>query len=873
MSLQQALAEIEEDPMLTALPNQLTLLDSQPDITGSGSLFTATTASPPNGRVLLVKVGEQHARKSYSRQLKVFWEKSLINRTSRFSIWILAVFVVATATQKVYADSATTAAYSTGTVSAPDATSNSLDEIIVTARRRSEDLSKTPVAVSVLGGDALDKLQILTQSDLQTAIPGVTIRATDNSNQLNYSIRGQSLDAFSTSQPGVLPYVNEVPVGGAGGSTAFYDLDSIQVLKGPQGTLFGRNATGGAVLFTTVKPKDDFEGYFDARLGDYNLKQFEGAVNIPIVSDRLVARVAGFYEKQDGFQTNLYYSNTLGDIDRYGLRGSLTARVGDNFQSDLVGEYFHSGGNSLTSVLNSLNPNGLIPAILLFSPALDTVYGPGAWAAYLAAHPRAPAGGLAAFLPVQLARGPFTVDVDGSNAHLANNLVLSDISTLKIADETTLKNVLGFNSLRSIDFTEVDGSPYGIVDNGEAGEAQGGQLNNTHELSEELQLAGKILRDLSYVSGLYFEDERIDEETVTRSLDLAPIMDPSFDTHDALLRNRTFAVYGEGTYDLGELTGIHGLGVTAGARYSVERHTVQFLPGDSGFDVPDSPTYQKYQENTDHETSWHFGLQEQINSDLLVYVTTRKSFRDGGYNWLYGPQVGLGSVGGDRYLPETARDVELGTKFQGSIANVPTRLDFALYSMTVDNVQRVDYVLVGGNIAAVTVNVPQAKIQGFDADGQINPLSWLKLGAALSYADARFSENVAFVQGNPTPTAFGPYPDTPRWSGSIFTDVTFRVYANRAVSIHGDLYDQTGTYFTSTFNTINPGTFIPGYVVANFRVGLEDSKQGWTVSANVKNALNRVYYVGGIGTSNLTSTNAVVPGAPRTFSVDIRYKF
>src|ERR1700692_166254 len=134
-----------------------------------------------------------------------------------------------------------------------DSQSGTLTEIVVTAQRREASLERTPVAVEVLTADALDKEAVTTEGDLQLSVPGLTVRTTENATQLNYSIRGQSVDAFTGSPPAVLPYFNEVQTTN-NSSTGFYDLDSIQVLKGPQGTLFGRNATGGAVLFTSTKP-------------------------------------------------------------------------------------------------------------------------------------------------------------------------------------------------------------------------------------------------------------------------------------------------------------------------------------------------------------------------------------------------------------------------------------------------------------------------------------------------------------------------------------------------------------------------------------------------------------------------------------------
>ena len=162
-------------------------------------------------------------------------------------------------------------------------------EIIVTAQRRSESLQRTPVAVTAISSDALQRQVIVSESDLQTTVPGLTVKAGQSSNQLNYSLRGQTVDSFSSSRPAVLPYINEVQVGGSS-SSAFYDLQSVQVLKGPQGTLFGRNSTGGAVLFTTTKPTNEFGGYVTARGGNYAHFQGEGAVNVRLPAQPLRRR-------------------------------------------------------------------------------------------------------------------------------------------------------------------------------------------------------------------------------------------------------------------------------------------------------------------------------------------------------------------------------------------------------------------------------------------------------------------------------------------------------------------------------------------------------------------------------------------------------
>jgi iron complex outermembrane receptor protein len=782
----------------------------------------------------------------------------------------------------ILAQTATTAAQISETVTATQtpqttASPNELEEITVTAQRRSENLERTPVAVSVLSGNELAEQRIVTESDLQNAVPGITVRESLFGNQLNYSIRGQTVDAFSSSRPAVLPYVNEIQVGGPGGSSAFYDLQSIQVLKGPQGTLFGRNATGGAVLFTTVKPSDTLGGYFAADGGNYNERKFEGAINVPIMSDTVLARVAGFYQKRDGFQYNLFTGSTVGDVDRYGARASLTIKFSDHINNDLVFDYAHAGGSSETLVLSMVAPvsghEPPIPSNVLYTPALDTAIGvPGAWARFIAANPKLPAGGIFAALAQQNARGPFTIDVNNADAHKANNTLLSNITTVDISDNTQFKNVFGYSNLRSRDGEDPDGSPFAI-DGTPTGQNYGFDNLDT-QYSEEAQLIGKTLAgSLSYVVGAYYSNEKSATYLLDSLVDLNPISPPSRLNTNELVRDKSYAGYGQGTYDLSQATGVQGLSVTAGARYTTESVSMTQLPGSSFFDSS-NPLLHQVLDKTFDKVSWQFGLQEQVNSDLLVYAVTRRSFRSGGFNTTSPPVEGFGNNGGAGFDAEIATDAELGLKFQGMLGPVPTRLNVAAFLESIKNAQRVAYTAVGGIPAAVTTNVPKTRVSGFEAEGQVNPTAWLKLGASLAYTDAKFTDNQVTVPGSPAVTVgFGPYPDTPRWSGSVFSEVTVPVSKDVSVSLRGQLYDQTSTFYSSTNNTLTPGTELPGYAVTDFTLSLTDSKTGWSAAAIVKNAFNRVYYVGGFAGINLFATNGTLPGAPRTIVGEVRYKF
>lgn len=747
------------------------------------------------------------------------------------------------------------------------------DEIVVTAQRRSESLERTPVAVSVIGSEALKEKAITSQADLQSAVPGLQVKASQSSDQLNYAIRGQSLDPFSSVRPGVLPYFNEVQVGGPG-SGAFYDLQSVQVLKGPQGTLFGRNSTGGAVLVTSTSPENRFGGYISGRLGNYDLRQVEGAINVPIVDDQVLLRVSGLMERRDGFQLNLFDGNRVGDIKRNAVRGSLTLKPTPTLSNTLVVDYLYSGGSSTSNVLYSIFQPGEqgpgatiapVPANVLFSPLLDSVFGPGSFARYLAAHPGADPDGIIAFAEKQKQRGPFLIDVDGANSHMAKNLVVSNITTLDIGANTQLKNVFGYTHIKSLDRAEFDGSPFGIDTLGPEGLRQ-----TLRQVSEELQLIGKV-GGLSYVTGIYYSNEKLNYFSESIIFDVGPLIPLSDQFNHSITTNKTLAPYAQGTYDLSDLTGINGLSITAGMRYTVEKVRITRQPRDiyianpqPGFVlVPQSQQFKKW--------SWQFGVQEQLDN-VLLYAVTRRSFRSGGFNSIAPPLPGFGNEGGSEYRAEVATDVELGAKFRGDIGGAPVRLNIAGYNLWVEDIQRVTYALIRGTPSAITVNVPKARVTGIEADLSISPTSWLKIGGSVNYAKGRFTSNLVRVAGGP-PVAFGPYPDLPELSGTAFAQVTVPVQGTTTISARGDFYGQTKTYFSSAQKALNPGAVLPGYALADFRLAVQDEEAGWSLAANLKNAFNRVYYVGGLPFESVFALNAAVPGAPRTFLVQADFRF
>ena len=746
-----------------------------------------------------------------------------------------------------------------------------IEEVIVTAERKTTKLSRTPVSITALGTAALARQGVHTERDLQSAVAGLTVRATAGSNELNYALRGQSVDSFTNSRPGVQPYLDEIAVLPNGGSTAFYDLQSVQVLKGPQGTLFGRNSTGGAVLFTSAQPSDRFGGYVTSRVGDFGLAATEGAVNIPILSDRIDLRIAGYDENRNGYQTNTFNDTHPGTIRQAAGRVTLRIKLNDALTDTTTVDVGHFGGSN-ASVLYAVYPPGStnngIPlnatAASFYSPLLDQAIGfPGAWDAYLAAHPGVPSGGIQAYLAQQQAAGNYKVQFDGQDDHRADNLLVSNVTAYDVSADTHVKNIFGYAHSNSQDLLDEDDSPFGVENAGVA--------DRESEFTEELQVLGKALNEhLSYVAGFYYAHEKDIIETSATVFNVTPIIQPEKVSYLSQAGNSSYAGYAQGTYDLAGLTGIQGLGATAGVRYTGENVSSRQLPTSVYFNFPGAPaeltkSYQKL--------SWQFGVQDQIDPAVLLYVVSRHSFRSGGYNAFAPPLPQSSASGGALFYPETATDIEGGAKFLGNALGTPVSLNVAVYNLWIDNAQREVNVLFDGSPAAYTGSVPQAQVTGAELDGQIRPLSWLNLGGAFAWTDGRFTKPTTVLLGQSA--TFGPYSDAPKFAGSVFAEASFGLPRSLGtLTLRGDEYAQSSFYFGALGNTIIPDVKLPGYAITNFRVGLDEiAGTRFSLAGYVRNAFDRAYYVGGVAEGATAGINLAVPGEPRMFYVEGTYKF
>jgi len=766
------------------------------------------------------------------------------------------------------------------TAAAPDAApgGGAVEEVVVTARRRAESLSNVPVAETAIGATQLKERSITTDADLQRGVPGLTVRQTFNANQIAYSIRGQTIDAFSGSRQAVIAYFNDVQIP-QGASSAFYDLDSVQVLKGPQGTLFGRNATGGAVLYATTKPKDQWGGYLTAGIGNEGLREVDGAVDVPIVPGKLLLRIAGEEKVRDGYVYNLFDDRYIGGIDQNSGRITLVAKpmdklditttfqASENHGSDAGGELYSTYACGSRNGKYALNTN----AACLYSPLLDSIIGvPGAWAAFLAAHPGVPAGGVPAEQLLQQAWGPWKTDLDEPENYNVRGDIVTNIIAYEISPTLSIKNIFGYGRQDNHMHTDLDGTPFPIEHNYDAITNESGIVFATDQFSEEFQVLGKAFDNrLTYITGLYASEQIDHNQQNFEAADITPYIPPGNGTDQYRLFNRTEGIFAQGTYDIGGLTGVRGLSVTVGGRQTWDYNEIIQLPG--GIIYAADGTDQEHESNS--KPSWQFGIEYKPDADWLFYVNQRGSWRSGGFNGAAPGVFATAAQGGNLFLPETTEDVEVGAKYGGRLFGRPARLDLALYDQEITNVQRTAYVIVAGTLSAVTASVPKAVVNGAELEADIAPADWFRVGGTFAFTDAHYTDNAVTLFGETT--NYNSYADAPKYSGDVYLQVFLPLASGLgSASVRGDVYAQSTQYISNTSFSTTPGTAIAGYGLIGLHADWNEILGSrYSLSAFATNVGNKRYYVGGFPEGSILGINTAVPGMPRMFGISATARF
>jgi iron complex outermembrane receptor protein len=638
--------------------------------------------------------------------------------------------------------SAVTLALGMGTSAlAADQKASTLDEVVVTARRVEENIQTVPISITAITSETIADKSVLNLSDLERLTPGL-FYSPFGANQTAPTLRGVGTYAAGDAVRPVVTYFAEVPIWPTEGTPPVFDLANIQVLKGPQGTLFGRNAYAGAVLLTPVAPQPDFGGYLKLAAGNYAYKSVEGAINLPIVEDKLAVRLSGLYQRRDGYTKNISGPDA-DDLKENNLRLSVLFTPIDNLKITEILDYRDSPAHGQGNI--NLNVDPSVAGLLAF--VAPTLYNCAS---------RAPSCNVAVAVQQahQLAPNSASYSVRPSSK------VQSWGSTTK-ADyalgDVDIVNIFGVRHHTGSNYTPVDGLPLAVP------LISAFSRDHADQISEELHINGKSFDDrLSWIGGLFYSHTK--SETVGALTVLPALSAPGpVQTPVVYRTNITKAVFAQVTWDFSEQ--IKGLTLDLGARYNWDEKSSCFrniqgpsyLPPSQGTLNPlagrsDCGVTLAKQTYKGESPTWMVSLNYQASDDVFLYLTSRRGYREGTLNLpdLSGTILAAYQSAG----PEKDTDIEVGLKSNWRMGDVRGQFNIDAYhvwykgtqvGVPTGALQRLcpPFVPAGNPLClpaaqqpvggSINVNLGKQEVSGFEAQLVIRPTDDLTLTGGVAY--------------------------------------------------------------------------------------------------------------------------------------------
>jgi len=781
-----------------------------------------------------------------------------------------------------------------------------LEEIVVTARRKEERLQSVPLAITAFSQADLDKQHIQEVRDLGRTVPSLAVSNSQSDSNAPYSSQTRL-----RGLPGSVIYFGEVPLGTTDYDTTtglthglaagfYYDLENLQVLKGPQGTLFGKNSIGGLISIEPKKPTNNFEGYGQFTFGNYGDKEFEGAVNIPVVDDKLLVRIAGQRQERDGYTTNALTGQDLDNRDYYSWRVSVTARPTDDFENDFIYDGYYQDSNGSSTILRYVNPkyplsglsssfspvpfklpNGKPNPACVYTATLGATgagtvpggCGAGSAIGYFGLYPN-----LGQLVQEQQALG-----VRDELGHSVQGIGkdyfygFTNTSRWDISDELTLKNIAAARVFKQLSTTDDFGAGnLPILNIGVPGNNQQWG-DNSVQYTEELQLQGKALGDkLSWVAGGYLEFDHPLGDTLLGSTAVGNTSYYHF--HNTA---RSQAAFVHGIYDLSDY--VEGLKFSAGYRYTWD-HVTDEESATTGVDAvtrkaDGTPTNCGVQSGVDNNChisaggdfssfGWNVGLDEQLDSKTLIYVRSGNAYRPGGFNLNVPPANA-------KFQPEHVTDVEIGVKADWAVDGYHGRINADVFHTDYKNIQTTRLIQVqnpdgSSRVASLLFNAASAELEGAELEASIVPFDGFEIAPHLSYLY----------------TDYGQYPSD---AGAASKDPPFLYTPKLQYAVTGTYHlpiDESwgdvavsGTYswYGHQYVSVQLGEIAPiqpSYEDLDIRIDWTNIL-GNPVDAGffMTNALDSTHEVGAFPIYSQLGFTSLVYNEPRMFGFSLKYRF
>ena len=598
--------------------------------------------------------------------------------------------------------------------------SGGLDDIIVTAQRREESQQRVPVAVSVISPAQIEQRANFGALDLPALAPGLNVQAFNgDKNAIYVSIRGQSFTT-GTIYSSVIPYFAEVPLTRLSDGL-FFDLQNVQVLRGPQGTLFGRVTNGGAILIEPARPTWKLEGFVTQKLGSKDLHTTTAAVNVPVVDDVLAVRFAYERARQDGIVKNVFNGTRVNDTHYDTGRVSILFKPAPGIENLTILNYQKANENGSDSRLSFVNRSAVIAS-------LSPLYG--------AAGAEASADQLEQLWHEQIARDPEHTAMDGRTFHRRKLFYAVNKTRIDLAENLTLRNIFGYTNFKQFNCADYDGSTFNYLHT--CATVLPGNLDDREQFSEELQLQGTSLSGhLNWVIGAYGDLNRNGGPTQSDATLFGALRSVGVQTQRAQSR----AIYGQAAYSFGGA--FEGLTVRGGLR-----HTWDKVSGSSGSyltlvggAVPDgqclddvsgvtgvlSATACRRQQAKEGTLTYSVGIDYQITRRTMVYGKISRGYRPGGFNLV--PEGFPTS-----FSPEFDLSHEIGIKSDWSVGGWKMRTNVSAFYDEYSDLQGRVSLSDGQATYSTVVNGQDLTVKGVEVEATVQPIDPLTFVLRYSHS-------------------------------------------------------------------------------------------------------------------------------------------
>lgn len=723
-----------------------------------------------------------------------------------------------------------------------------IQSVTVSARRREENAQSVPIPISALSGDAFAGAGQFRTEELNQRLPSTNVQF-GNPRQTSIAVRGlgnnPANDALESS---VGVYLDNVYLGRPGmANLDLIDIDQIALLRGPQGTLFGKNTTAGVLNLTTRQPSFDPEFNAETSAGDYGYYQVRAAATGPLFGDTLAGRISYSRSHKDGFIDDITDGRKLNGYDREGIRGQLLYKPSDTFSLRLIGDYNSEDSTCCASALYNLGPNGGA-AYLGFIQAI----------------------GANAVLDPKYR----TVTIDSRQNMLVHQGGYSAEANWQLG-RYKLTSITAYRDWRFIPTNDADGLDIDAITNA-------GQAVSDDQWSQELRIASPSGERIEYVAGLYYFYQHQSNQIYTFYGPDAglytgrPFFNNASSTTNQFLSTKSYSAFAQATWKLNDRWSL-----TGGARETYEEKStfVRRNPatGDPIFQAAFGPYESGLLKRDDSTVSALASLSFQATDDFLWYGSVARGAKAGGIN----PSVPTAGLTTDSLYvdPEKALDYELG--FKSDWLGRHLQLNANLFWVDVTDYQATQLIETSPGVFTQNLsNIGKVRSKGVEAEFQARPLEGLTFSVNGSYNDAKY-RSYANAPCSAESLAAGlrvcdlsgeGVVGAPKWIASAATQFEHAL-TERLSGFAGAEYSWRSSFYGSADNS--ELARVKSFGILNLRAGVTGDwgDRQWTLSVWAKNLTDEVYTLGGLSTASGTLQYAQYPGNPRAIGATVRVDF